>query len=277
MSGDTCRAGGHLDGHGERLRDRTALVTGAGGAGDLLGTGAATALLFAAQGATVGILDADPGRAEHTRVLVEKDGGRAVALTADLADEDAVGEAVDRLAERTGRLDVVVNNAGISGDDGTRAGWDRVFAVNVTGAMLVARAARPHLARSGGGSVVNVSSVAALRGFGSGAYGASKGALQSLTVDLAYAWGPDHIRVNCLVPGHLHTPMGDRGGPEGRELRRRANLLGVEGTAWDLAWAALFLAGPESRWITGAVLPVDAGTTTATVLGMLPRVTGAHR
>lgn len=277
MSGAPPRAGGHLDGHGERLTGRTALVTGSGSTGGFLGTGAATALLFAAQGATVGILDADPARAEHTRVLVEKDGGRALALTADLADEDAVQEAVDQLAERAGRLDVVVNNAGISGDDGTRAGWDRVFAVNVTGAMLVARAAHPHLVRAGGGSVVNVSSVAALRGFGSGAYGASKGALHSLTVDLAYAWGPDGIRVNCLVPGHLHTPMGDRGGAEGRELRRRANLLGVEGTAWDLAWAALFLAGPESRWITGAVLPVDAGTTTATVLGMLPRVTGGQK
>ncbi|WP_030946173.1 SDR family NAD(P)-dependent oxidoreductase [Streptomyces sp. NRRL S-646] len=276
MSGDAPRAGGHLDGHGERLSSRTALVTGAGSAGDLPGTGAATALLFAAQGATVGVLDADAGRAEHTRALVEKDGGRAIALTADLTDEDAVRKAVDRLAEHTGRLDAVVNNAGVSGDDGTRAGWDRVFAVNVTGAMLVARAAHPHLVRAGG-TVVNVSSVAALRGFGSGAYGASKGALQSLTTDLAYAWGPDGVRVNCLVPGHLYTPMGDHGGDEGRELRRRANLLGTEGTAWDLAWAALFLAGPESRWITGAILPVDAGTTTATVLAMLPRITGGSR
>ncbi|SES48128.1 NAD(P)-dependent dehydrogenase, short-chain alcohol dehydrogenase family [Streptomyces sp. yr375] len=269
--------GGHLDGHGTRLTGTAALVTGAGSAGDFLGTGAATALLLAAQGAAVGVLDADAARAEHTRTLIEKDGGRAFALPADLTDEAAVGAAVDELAARAGRLDIVVNNAGISGEGGistvTRAGWDRVFAVNVTGAMLVARAARPHLVRAGGGSVVNVSSIAALRGFGSGAYGASKGALQSLTTDLAHDWGPDGIRVNCLVPGHLFTPMGDHGGEPGRELRRRANLLGTEGTAWDLAWAALFLAGPESRWITGAVLPVDAGTTTATVLGLLSRMT----
>ncbi|MCT9075483.1 SDR family NAD(P)-dependent oxidoreductase [Streptomyces fulvoviolaceus] len=271
--------GGYADGHGTRMRDRVALVTGAGSAGDFLGTGAATALLLAAQGATVGILDADPERAEHTSGRIEKDGGRAVVLTADITDEGAVRAAVDDLADRTGRLDAVVNNAGVSGEGGiaatTRAGWDRVFAVNVTGAMLVARAAHPHLVRAGGGSIVNVSSVAALRGFGSGAYGASKGALQSLTTDLAYAWGPDLIRVNCLVPGHLHTPIGDHGGAAGREMRRRANLLGIEGTAWDLAWAALFLAGPESRWITGVALPVDAGTTTATVLGMLPRVNAA--
>ncbi|WP_234442714.1 SDR family NAD(P)-dependent oxidoreductase [Streptomyces sp. FxanaA7] len=111
---------------------------------------------------------------------------------------------------------------------------------------------------------------------GSGAYGPSKGALQSLTTDLAYSWGPDHIRVNCLVPGHLHTPVGDHGGAEGRRMRSAANLLGLEGTAWDLAWAVLFLACVESRWITGAVLPVDAGTTTATVLGMLPRMRGTQ-
>ncbi|KPI08904.1 3-oxoacyl-(acyl-carrier-protein) reductase [Actinobacteria bacterium OK074] len=276
---DTPPVGGYTNGRGDRMRGRVALVTGAGSAGDYLGTGAATALLLAAQGATVGILDADPERAEHTRDRIEQVGGKAVVLTADLADEDAVRAAVDELAVRTGRLDAVVNNAGISGEGGiaatTRAGWDRVFAVNVTGAMLVARAAHPHLVRAGGGSIVNVSSVAALRGFGSGAYGASKGALQSLTTDLAYAWGGAGIRVNCLVPGHLYTPMGDHGGEAGREARRRANLLGTEGTAWDLAWAALFLAGPESRWITAAILPVDAGTTTATVLGMLPRMNTA--
>ncbi|MBP5938754.1 SDR family oxidoreductase [Streptomyces sp. LBUM 1476] len=264
--------GGHTDGHGTRLAGRAALVTGAGGAGDLPGTGSATAMLLAAQGATVGILDVSAERAEHTRSLIEADGGTAITLTADITDDASARAAVDDFAGRAGRIDVVVNNAGTSGVGATRADWDRVFALNVTAAMQVARAAHPHLVRGGGGSVVNISSVAALRGFGSGAYGASKGALQSLTTDLAYAWGPDNIRVNCLVPGHLHTPIGDHGGEEGRRLRSAANLLGLEGTAWDVAWAVLFLAGAESRWITGAVIPVDAGTTTATVLGMLPRL-----
>ncbi|MDH6630256.1 NAD(P)-dependent dehydrogenase (short-subunit alcohol dehydrogenase family) [Streptomyces sp. LBL] len=268
--------GGHTDGHGTRLAGRAALVTGAGSAGGFLGTGAATAILLAAQGATVGILDIDAERAEHTRGRIENDGGRAFALAADITDEMAARDAVDDFAARAGRLDSVVNNAGISGEGAlartTRAGWDRVFALNVTAAMQVSRAAHPHLVRVGGGSVVNISSIAALRGFGSGAYGASKGALQSMSVDLAYSWGRDNVRVNCLVPGHLHTPIGDHGGEEGRQLRRAANLLGVEGTAWDLAWAVLFLASAESRWITGTVIPVDAGTTTATVLGMLPRL-----
>ncbi|MEV1170091.1 SDR family oxidoreductase [Nonomuraea sp. NPDC049784] len=277
----TFDVGGHTDGHGTRLKGKAALVTGAGSAGNFLGTGAATALLLAAQGATVGILDIDAGRAEHTRKRIEADGGQAVALTADITDEAAVHATVDEFTERAGRLDAVVNNAGISGEGDisrtSRAGWDQVFALNVTAAMQVARAAYPHLVRSGGGSVVNISSIAALRGFGSGAYGASKGALQALTTDLAYTWGPDQIRVNCLVPGHLHTPIGDHGGQEGRRLRGAANLLGAEGTAWDLAWAVLFLTCPESRWITGTMIPVDAGTTTATVLGMLPRISEARR
>lgn len=273
--------GGFADGHGTRLSGKAAVVTGAGSAGNFLGTGAATAVLLAAQGATVGVLDVDAERAEHTRRFVEDHGGHAHALPADITDEEAAREAVDAFAAQADGLHAVVNNAGISGEGDvmatSRAGWERVFALNVTGAMQVARAAHPHLVRSGGGSVVNVSSIAARRGFGSGAYGASKGALQSLTTDLAYSWGRDRVRVNCLVPGHLHTPIGDRGGEAGRRMRQAANLLGVEGTAWDLAWAALFLAGPESRWITGAVLPVDAGTTTATVLGMLPHMRVAEQ
>ena len=266
--------GGHTDGHGTRLAGQSVLVTGAGSTGDFLGTGAATAMLLAAQGATVGLLDVSGERARNTAERIADFGGRAVPLTADITDEAAVGTAVDGFAQQAGGLNAVVNNAGIGGEGSvsatTRAGWDRVFALNVTAAMQVARAAHRHLVAAGGGSVVNISSIAALRGFGSGAYAASKGALQSLTTDLAYSWGRDNIRVNCLVPGHLYTPMGDQGGEQGRRMRRAANLLGTEGTAWDLAWAVLFLTGAEARWITGAVIPVDAGATTATVLGMLP-------
>ncbi|MFG2966944.1 MULTISPECIES: SDR family NAD(P)-dependent oxidoreductase [unclassified Streptomyces] len=276
MSAGTHAVGGYVDGHGTRMQGLAGLVTGAGSSGDFLGTGAATALLLAAQGATVGLLDVSEERADHTRTLVEDAGGKAVTLVADLTDEDAVRDAVDAFALTAGRLDAVVNNAGVTpnGDimTATRADWDRVFAVNATAPMLVSRAAHPHLVRSGGGAIVNVSSIAGLRGFGTGAYGASKGALQSMTVDLAYSWGPDNIRVNCLVPGHLYTPMGDQGGAGGRELRRKANYLGREGNAWDLAWAALFMTSPESRWITGTVIPVDAGTTASTGLGMLARL-----
>jgi NAD(P)-dependent dehydrogenase (short-subunit alcohol dehydrogenase family) len=253
---------------GDRLAGLAALVSGAGSAGDFLGTGAATAALLAAQGAVTGVLDVSPERATATCDLIKRRGGTAIALTADITDAGAVRAAVAEFVAEAGRLDVVVNNTGISGGE-----WDQVFAVNAKGTMLVSEAAHPHLVRSPAASVVNVSSIAALRGFGSGAYAASKGAVLSMTTDYAYRWGPDGIRVNCLVPGHLNTPIADQGGAGAREARRKANLLGAEGDAWDLAWAALFLASPESRFITGVVLPVDGGTTTATGLGMMARMT----
>ena len=260
--------GGHLAGRGTRLAGLGALVSGAGSSGDLLGTGAATAALFAAQGAVTGVLDVSPERAAATRDLIERHGGTAIALTADITDDGAVRAAVAEFVAEAGRLDVVVNNTGISAGE-----WDQVFAVNAKGTMLVSEAAYPHLVRSPAASVINVSTIAALRGFGSGAYAASKGAVLSMTTDYAYRWGPDGIRVNCLVPGHLNTPIGNQGGAGAGEARRKANLLGVEGDAWDVAWAALFLAGPESRFLTGVTLPVDAGTTMATGLGMVGRMT----
>lgn len=139
--------GGYVGGHGTRMRDRGALVTGAGSEGDVLGTGAATALLLAAQGATVGILDADPERAGHTRGRIEKDGGRASVLTADITDEDAARAAVDELADRVGRLDAVVDNAGISVEGGvaatTRAGWGRIWATASVARRLWRRPCTP--------------------------------------------------------------------------------------------------------------------------------------
>ncbi|GAA2409811.1 glucose 1-dehydrogenase [Actinomadura vinacea] len=261
--------------HGDRLRGRVALVAGGGGGPDpgFLGTGAAIALLLAAQGAVVGVLDLAAERAEWTCALIGRQGGRGVPLVADVTDEAEVERAADALVTAAGRLDVLVNNTGITGDAADAPDlrqWDRVVGVNLRGTMVTSRAALPHLRASGGGSIVNISSAAAVRAFGSGAYGASKAGVIALTADLAYSWGRFGVRVNCLVPGHLHTPIGDRGGEEGRELRRKANLLQTEGSAWDVAWAALFLACAESGWITAAALPVDAGATAATVLGMLP-------
>jgi NAD(P)-dependent dehydrogenase (short-subunit alcohol dehydrogenase family) len=260
------RVGGYLDGHGQRLKGFAAVISGAGSAGELLGTGAATAALFAAQGATVGVLDSSPDRASATCELIDREGGAAITLIADITDDGAVRAALQEFTSAAGRLNILVNNAAIS-----TGNWERVIGVNATGTMLLSEAAHPHLVRAGGGSIINVSSVAAIRGFGVGAYAASKGAVMSMTTDMAHRWGLDGIRVNCLVPGHLHTPMGDHGGPAARQARRRANLLGTEGTSWDFAWAALFMAGPEARWITGAMLPVDAGTTMATALAMQGR------
>ena len=142
------------------------------------------------------------------------------------------------------------------------------MAINVTASMLAAKHAIPHMQAAGGGSIVNISSIAGTHGFGSGAYAASKAALIGLTRDWAYLHGRAGIRVNCLVVGHAHTPMGSQEGEEMRERRRRAGVLSTEVTAWDVAWPAVFLASDEARSITGVALTVDAGTTAATALGI---------
>jgi len=253
-----------------RLAGRVAIVTGAGSGGPLPGIGVATAVLFASQGAQVGIIDVSPGRAANTLEVIEKIGGTGMVVVADITRREECERAVAEVVDRFSHLDILVNNAAVVGGGGDpfdEEAWNRVVAVNLNGAMLMSKSALPHL-RARGGAVVNMSSIAAMRGMGSGAYAATKAGLIGLTYDLAYSWGREGIRVNCIAPGHLFTPMGNQGGEDMRERRRRAGLLGTEGTAWDAAWAALFLASEEARWITGVVVPVDAGTTASTALGL---------
>jgi NAD(P)-dependent dehydrogenase (short-subunit alcohol dehydrogenase family) len=257
---------------GRRLAGRVAIVTGAGSSGALPGTGVAIAALFALHGAEVGVVDISAERAANTVELIEESAGKSVAVVADITDAAQCDRAVQEVTDRFGRLDILVNNAAITGAGGTADSyeevWQQVIALDLTAVMLMSRSAIPHLVAAGGGAIVNMSSIAAFRGMGGGAYGSAKAGVIGLTYDLAYSCGRDNIRVNCIAPGHLYTPMGDQGGPELRERRRRAGLLGTEGTAWDAAWAALFLASDESRWITGVVLPVDAGATASTALAV---------
>jgi NAD(P)-dependent dehydrogenase (short-subunit alcohol dehydrogenase family) len=258
---------------GRRLDGRVAIVTGAGSSGPLPGIGVATAVLFASQGAHVGVVDISGDRAANTEKLIASAGGTSTAVVADITVATECERGVDQVIQQFGRLDILVNNAAVTaggGDAATvdEAAWNRVVALNLNAVMLMSKSAVPHLRAAGGGSIVNMSSIAAIRGMGSGAYAATKAGVIGLTYDLAYSLGRDGIRVNCIAPGHLFTPMGNQGGDELRERRRRAGLLGTEGTAWDAAWAALFLASEESRWITGVVLPVDAGTTVSTALAV---------
>jgi NAD(P)-dependent dehydrogenase (short-subunit alcohol dehydrogenase family) len=249
------------------------VVTGAGTAGDLMGVGEAIAILFACQGARVGIVDISADRAEATKGIVDDLGLESVVAVGDLTDVDQNARCVEEIAGAFGRLDTVVNCAAIAGAGGSPVDvdlgeWEAVMALNLTATVLTARHAIPHLRAAGGGAIINISSIAATRGHGGGAYAASKAAVIGLTRDWAYTHGRDGIRVNCIVPGHLFTPMGDQGGDEFRQRRRRAGLLGTEGDAWDAAWAAVFLASEEARWITGVDLPVDAGTTSTGPLAM---------
>jgi NAD(P)-dependent dehydrogenase (short-subunit alcohol dehydrogenase family) len=258
---------------GRRLAGRVAVITGAGADDELIGIGAAIALLFATQGAKVGIVDISPERADTTKRMIEGVGGDCVVTIGDLTNPDDNARSITEVANAFGRLDILVNNAAIAGATGSPAAldlqqWNATLDLNLTAAMLSAKFAIPHLRAAGGGVILNISSIAGTHGFGAGAYAASKAALIGLTKDWAYLHGRDGIRVNCLVLGHIYAPMGGSRGLDQREQRRLAGLLGTEGTAWDVAWPAVFFASEESRWITGVVLPVDAGTTSATALGM---------
>jgi len=264
--------GAHLPLAGVRLQGMAALISGAGHAGPHLGTGAATALLFAAQGASVALFDVDPERAENTARLIREFGGRCTSVAGDVRSGADCAEAVRKTTEAFGGLDVLMNNTAVAlaGDINTVTDdiWDRTIDINLKGVMLLSRAALPHLAARKG-AVVNVASIAAQQGFGTVAYAASKGGVIAMTRDMAYTAGSSGVRVNCIVPGHLVTPMGGAHDPVRRDIRRRATLLGVEGSAWDVAWAALFLAGPEARWITAACLNVDAGSPSQSSLNTL--------
>jgi NAD(P)-dependent dehydrogenase (short-subunit alcohol dehydrogenase family) len=258
---------------GRRLVGKRALVTGAGTAGgDPVGIGEAIAVLFAAQGAQIAVVDISRDRAERTMAMIDDVGGEAMAVIGDLTDVDENARCVTEAAAGLGGLDTLVNNAAISGGGGSPvavdlAEWDAVMRLNLDAAMFTARHAIPHLQAAGGGAIVNLTSVAAARAHGSGAYAAAKAALLAVTRDWAYAHGGDHIRVNCLAPGHAYTPMGQGGHEEVREARRRAGMLPTEALAWDIAWAAVFLASEESRMITAIELTVDAGTTARAPFG----------
>lgn len=247
-----------------RLKDKVAIVAGGGASGPVIGNGQATAILFAREGATVVVADAALERAQATVDLIAKEGGAASAVRADVSKAADCKAMVQAAVERYGRLDILDNNVGISvrADvlEVTEEQWDKVMAVNVKSIVLAAKYAIPEMKKAGGGSIINISSVAGLRANQSTPYTTSKAAIVGLTRSMAGDHGRDGIRVNCILPGLIYGPMtAPRMDEEIRRKRREAGALGTEGTGWDVAWAALFLASDEARWITGVALPVDAG------------------
>jgi NAD(P)-dependent dehydrogenase (short-subunit alcohol dehydrogenase family) len=255
-----------------RLAGKIAIVTGAGSrAPGGIGNGRATAVLFAREGACVTLVDAVPAWVEETRQLIEAEGGESLVVEADVTDGEACRRAVQRTVERWGGLDILVNNVGISGPPGSAVEvdaneWDRGLRVNVTSMMLMAKYAIPALRVRGGGAIINLASVAGLvGGHPRLLYATSKGAIVQLTRAMAAQHGLEGIRVNAVAPGMVYTPMVYAGGmtEDMREARRRRSLLQTEGSGWDVGYAVLFLASDEARWITGVVLPVDAGATAA--------------
>ena len=265
---------------GNRLEGKVAIVTGAGatGSGEFVGIGQAISLLFARQGAKVLLVDRDEKNAEVTLAQIKEEGGDATVCVGDVTDIDSCKEMTESAVKAYGKVNVLVNNVGISGPglvtDVEEEFWDTVMDVNLKSVMLTSKFAIPEMIKHGGGSIINLSSIVGLRAGGgspSHAYAASKGGILGLTNSMAVHYGRDNIRVNAIAPGHVYSPMVARHtSQELLDLRRRAGPLGFDGTAWDVAYAILFLASDEARWISGVTLPVDAGLLAATPLAMYP-------
>ena len=264
-----------------RLDGKVAIVTGAGSTpGPGIGTGKATAVVMAREGASVLLVDLYPERAAETLAMIEDDGGKAKVHAADVTVAAGCEAMVAAAVDTFGGLDILVNNVGRAflGTvvDTTEEDWDAAFAINLRSAFLACKYAVPVMASGGGGSIVNVASISALRGDGTVAYSAAKGGLIAMTVDMAYSHGRQGIRVNAIAPGHITTPMVHSvtaPGPRAEfmdAMRSQAGLLGTPGDGWDVGWAAAFLASDEARWITGATLPVESGVLSVTPLLMAP-------
>jgi NAD(P)-dependent dehydrogenase (short-subunit alcohol dehydrogenase family) len=252
-----------------RLENKVAIVTGAGSQTSGIGNGRAAAILFAREGARVLIVDQNRAAGEETLETIRKEGGEAEVFPGDVSRAEDCRAIVERALALWGKLDILDNNVGISGPGSVvevkEEVWDRVMAVNVKSMMLMGKFAIPAMATKKSGSIINISSISALRPRGLTPYSASKGAVIALTRAMAIDHAKDGIRVNCIAPGPVYTPMVYARGmsEELRDRRRRSSPLGIEGTGWDIGYAALFLASEEARFITGVVLPVDGGVTIA--------------
>jgi NAD(P)-dependent dehydrogenase (short-subunit alcohol dehydrogenase family) len=265
-----------------RLKDRVAIVVGAGSSGPGWGNGKCTAVTFAREGAKVFCVDRKRAAAEETVGLVAKEGGEAVAFECDAANNAEVKAMVDACLARWGRIDVLDNNVGIATIGGpvdlSEDDWQHTFDVNVKSFFLTAKHVLPIMEKQGKGAIVNVSSIASIRapkGISYISYNASKGAVNSLTLAIASEYASKGIRCNAILPGLMHTPIieglaeqyakGEKDHNQAYDkmiaIRDKASPTGKMGTGWDTANAALFLASDEAAYVNGHLLIVDGGIT----------------
>lgn len=252
------------------LRDKVAIIAGGGAVGDGIGNGRAAAMLLARAGTKVLVVDLDAKLAQRTVEMIQAEGGTAAALAADLTRPVECQRMVEAALDQFGRLDFLDNNVGISSKgsvvDEPQETWQRMMQVNVEVMFLTAKYAIPAMIKTAGrGAIVNISSISALRPRGLTLYTVSKAAVIGLTQAMAVDHGKDGIRVNCVAPGPVYTPMvyarGNGMEESARDLRRKASALGIEGTGWDIGNAVRFLMSDHARYITGQVLVVDGGVT----------------
>jgi NAD(P)-dependent dehydrogenase (short-subunit alcohol dehydrogenase family) len=260
--------------HPGRLEGKRAVIVGAGQTeGETIGNGRATALLFARHGADLLLVDRDEASVAETRDRIVADGGRAEIHVANINDEAACAALAARALDVLGRIDVLHNNVGIGAGDARptdleERAWDRIIDVNLKAMWLTCKHVVPAMREQGGGAIVNISSLAAIAAASTlTAYKVSKAGVNALTQTLAVAHASDGIRVNAIMPGLIDTPMAvdanaratGRSRDDLAAARARLVPLGHQGTAWDVAHAALFLASDDAAFITGVVLPVDGG------------------
>lgn len=262
----------------DRLKDKVALIFGAGSIGPGWGNGKATAVTFAREGARVVCADIDLDAARETAGIIEAEGGKALAAACDVTSSDQVKAVVDAAIAAYGRIDILHNNVGHAKMGGpielTEAEWDREIDLNVKGVFLACKHVLPVMLAQGKGSIVNTSSAAGLRyvGYDYASYYAAKGGVNQLTVGLALQYARRGIRVNAICPGLMDTPMiynqitAAYGSQDEMIAKRHAACpTGRMGTGWDVAHAALYLASDEADYINGVILPVDGGLTARAV------------
>lgn len=256
-----------------RLDSKVALVCGAGTEGQGIGNGRAIALTFAREGARVALLDAVEAAAQETADLIQ-DPLSSLVVSADVTDESACSVVTRKVLEHWGRIDILVNVVGLRGFaaagtvvDVDLDAWDHLMRVNVKSMVITSRCVIPSMRLTGGGSIINLSSISGLIGMAGGAgaaYPTSKAAVIGLTRSMAADHGPEGIRVNCIAPGMMNTPrVASVYETPSRidALRSMSAMPDVDANGWDTANAALYLASDESRFVTGIVVPVDGGET----------------
>ncbi len=258
-----------------RIKDKVVLVIGGGSPIEGLNNGKAAALLYAREGGIVVAADRDVEAAERTRAEIAGEGYEAMAVQADVTDSDSLARAVAAATERFGRIDVLHNNVGVAETGGpvetSVEDWTRLITINQTGVFLACKHVLPVMAAQQSGAIVTISSAAALRwiGFPYAAYTASKAAVMALTQNIALQYAPQGIRANCVLPGLMDTPMirdsltASYGADIDTMIEKRnaQSPTGKMGNAWDTAYAALFLASDEARYVNGTHIIVDGGLT----------------
>jgi NAD(P)-dependent dehydrogenase (short-subunit alcohol dehydrogenase family) len=259
---------------GDQLKAKVAIVTGAGSIGPGIGNGKASSVVYAREGARVMLVDCNLKAAEETKRLIDEEGGDCIAFRADVTKSSDCKAMVDQCIQTFGKVDILHNNVGVVEPGGpveaSEESWDRVMNVNLKSVFLTCKYVLPHMEKRKYGSIVNISSIAGIIvPYPAVSYTASKAGIISLTRDIAIQYAKKGIRANTILPGLLNTPMvvaslTESYGGDATEMIKKRDAkcpTGKQGEAWDVAYAALFLASDKAKYITATTLVVDGGIT----------------